>query len=96
MAQANIGGYIAISAPGVGLMAPIPGGGYDLVTGTSFAAAVFTGAIANLMHQDPAQSAFEIERIATNTAMDLGAKGKDVEFGYGLIDFRAALKSVKD
>lgn len=96
MAQANIGNYIAISAPGVGLMAPIPGGGYDLVTGTSFAAAVFTGAVANLMRQYPAQSAFESERIANKTALDLGPKGKDAEFGFGLIDFRAALKRFND
>ena len=47
MEAANTGAYIRISAPGVGVMAPIPGGGFDLVTGTSFAAAVYTGAIAS-------------------------------------------------
>lgn len=93
MAQANIGSYIAISAPGVGVMAPIPGGGFDSVTGTSFAAAIYTGAVANLMKRDPAQSALEIERIATKTALDLGIKGKDVEFGYGLINFRSAIQA---
>ncbi len=93
MAQANIGSYIAISAPGVGVMAPIPGGGFNAVTGTSFAAAIYTGAVANLMRRDPAQSAIAIERIATKTALDLGIKGKDVEFGYGLINFRSAIQA---
>ena len=93
MAQANVGNYIAISAPGVGVLAPIPGGGFDAVTGTSFAAAIYSGAIANLMQKDPALSAFEIERKATKTALDLGAKGKDAEFGYGLLDFRTALST---
>ncbi len=93
MAQANVGSYIAISAPGVGVLAPIPGGGFDAVTGTSFAAAIYSGAIANLMQRDPAQSAFEIERIAAKTALDLGKKGKDAEFGFGLMDFSSAVEA---
>lgn len=38
-----------IVAPGVGLMAPAPGGGYRSVTGTSFAAPVAAGSAALLM-----------------------------------------------
>lgn len=36
-------------APGVGVMAPRSGGGYEAVTGTSFAAPVVTGSVALLM-----------------------------------------------
>lgn len=36
-------------APGVGLMAPRSGGGYEAVTGTSFAAPVVTGSVALMM-----------------------------------------------
>lgn len=38
-----------LTAPGVGLMAPKNGGGYELVTGTSFATPVVTGSAALMM-----------------------------------------------
>ena len=94
MAQANIGSYIAISAPGVGVLAPIPGGGFDAVTGTSFAAAIYSGAIANLLQRQPGQSSFEVGRVAAKTALDLGKKGKDSEFGFGLINFTSATQAM--
>src|SRR5690606_15290726 len=55
MAQANRGPYVFVSAPGVDVLAPV-GGGQDLVTGTSFAAAIVSGAIANLIHAAPERS----------------------------------------
>lgn len=91
MAKANVGDYITVSTPGVGVLAPIPGGGFDAVTGTSFAAAIYTGAVANLMQKDPALPAFDFARASAKTAMDLGPKGRDAEFGFGLLDFKAAL-----
>ena len=91
MEQANTGAYLSISAPGVGIMAPIPGGGFDLVTGTSFAAAIYSGAVASMMRRAPAMSGAEIEKRIAGTARDLGAKGRDAEFGFGLVDVTAAL-----
>jgi hypothetical protein len=89
MKQANRGPYVYISAPGVDLMAPV-GGGTDLVTGTSFAAAVVSGAIANLLHNEPERSADSIEKALAATATDLGDKGRDTDFGFGLINTKAA------
>jgi subtilisin family serine protease len=89
MAQANRGPYVFVSAPGVNVIAPV-GGGQDLVTGTSFAAAVVSGAIANLIHAAPERSADWIEVALSTTAKDLGAAGRDADFGFGLIDTGAA------
>jgi subtilisin family serine protease len=89
MAQANRGPYVFVSAPGVNVLAPV-GGGTDLVTGTSFAAAVVTGAIANLIHAAPERSADWIAAALSSTARDLGATGRDSDFGYGLVDTKAA------
>lgn len=89
MKQANRGPYVYVSAPGVDLVAPV-GGGVDLVTGTSFAAAVVSGAIANLLHREPGRSADAIEKALADTATDLGDKGRDEDFGFGLINTRAA------
>lgn len=89
MPQANRGAYVFISAPGVEMVAP-SGGGSDVVTGTSFAAAIVSGAIANLIHAAPDRSADGIEKALAATARDLGPKGRDDDFGYGLLDIRAA------
>lgn len=89
MQQANRGPYVHIAAPGVDMIAPV-GGGSDLVTGTSFAAAVASGAIANLIHKNPGLSAEQIETILATTATDLGAEGRDDDFGHGLLNTQAA------
>lgn len=89
MQQANRGPYVFVSAPGVDMVAPI-GGGSDLVTGTSFAAAIVSGAIANLLHEAPDRSADWVEQALSETATDLGKAGRDSDFGYGLINTKAA------
>ena len=62
------------------------------VTGTSFAAAIVTGAIANLLHAAPDRSADWVEKALAATAWDLGPKGRDEDFGYGLLDTRPPLR----
>ncbi|WP_246678786.1 S8 family serine peptidase [Mesorhizobium sp. B2-4-17] len=89
MPQANRGAYVFISAPGVEMVAP-SGAGSDVVTGTSFAAAIVSGAIANLIHAAPDRSADNIEKALATTARDLGPKGRDNDFGYGLLDIKGA------
>jgi hypothetical protein len=88
MPQANRGPYVYISAPGVDVVAPV-GGGTDLVTGTSFAAAVVSGAIANLIHTHPDRSADWIEAALAAASRDLGAEGRDADFGHGLLNYEA-------
>lgn len=89
MPQANRGAYVFISAPGVEMVAP-SGAGSGVVTGTSFAAAIVSGAIANLIHAAPDRTADDIEKALAATAKDLGPKGRDNDFGYGLLDIKAA------
>jgi subtilisin family serine protease len=95
MEEANVGAYVSISAPGVGVLAPIPGGGFDTVTGTSFAAALYTGAIASMMRRAPGMAGAQVEKRIADSALDLGAKGRDAEFGFGLMDVKAALAAAK-
>ena len=92
MPRANRGPYVFVSAPGVDMVAPV-GGGTDLVTGTSFAAAIVTGAVANLLHATPDRSAEQIEQALASTAKDLGRTGRDNDFGFGLLDVAAASKA---
>ncbi|WP_217579077.1 S8 family serine peptidase, partial [Mesorhizobium sp. GbtcB19] len=80
--------YVFISAPGVVMLAP-SGAGSDAVTGTSFAAAFVSGAIANLIHAAPDRSAADIEKALAATAKVLGPKGRDNDFGYGRMATKA-------
>lgn len=89
-AEANRGPYIFAAAPGVEVLAPVPGGA-DLMTGTSFAAGLASGIAALILEADPkATPAALAERIA-RTARDLGTPGRDTEFGVGLATAAAAL-----
>ena len=88
MQQANRGPYVFASALGVDMVPPV-GGGSDLVTGTSFAAAIVTGAIVNLLHARPERSATRIENTLAATARDLGTTGRDRNLGFGLVNYEA-------
>jgi len=90
MPQANRGAYVFIAAPGVEMLAPVDGG-TDVVTGTSFAAAIVSGAIANLLQSDASHDSGWIEDTLAQTASDLGKKGRDSDYGFGLINAKAVL-----
>ncbi|MBW6469936.1 MAG: S8 family serine peptidase [Methanosarcinaceae archaeon] len=100
----NYGSQIELSAPGVGINSTILGGGYSGNTwsGTSMATPHVTGAVALLLTTsvpevydtnsnnvwDPA----EVRQRFQDTAIDLGAAGKDNYYGYGLINASAAVE----
>ena len=88
--QANRGSYVALSAPGVDVWAPGPEGGF-YASGTSFASAIVSGAIARTLEDRRAAS----ESIATRLcrgALDLGERGRDPVFGCGLLRMDAVMK----
>jgi len=90
-AQANRGGYVAIAAPGVDILAPVTGKGLDYLSGTSFAAAHISGIIALLMERNPKLAPDDIHEILVEAAHDLGTVGRDEDFGAGLADAYGAL-----
>ena len=57
---ANRGKHIALSAPGVDIVVPVPDNGFVSATGTSFAAAHVAGVAALLIAQKPSRTPDDI------------------------------------
>jgi len=62
------GQYVHIYAPGVNIASTVPGGGYDLYSGTSMATPHVSGVVAMLLSVNPALTASQIKQILINSA----------------------------
>lgn len=92
-----------VVAPGTGMWGSVPdagrtaagiktGGtnGIGAVTGTSPAAAVVSGGIALLKQAWPQLSSAQMVQLVKTTATDMGAKGVDEVYGWGMVNFDKA------
>jgi|GEM_PF-1903762 len=84
----NVGGQLA--APGVSNYSTFLGGTYRYLSGTSMAAPHIAGSLALLRGICTDCTSSELVETLRDTAVDLGAEGTDIIFGYGLVDLRAA------
>lgn len=88
-----------LAAPGVDIIAPVPGGGYSPVTGTSFATPFVSGAAALLMEwaivrgNDPFLYGEKVKAYLRRGAKPLPAFGRypNEEIGYGVLCVRDSL-----
>lgn len=92
---ANRGRYVTLAAPGVDILLPAPNGSYMVTSGTSVATAYVSGVAALIIARHPDADPKEIYEVLTGTARDLGAKGRDKEFGAGLANPVAALEAME-
>jgi hypothetical protein len=95
LAQSNRGRHIALAAPGVDIVLPARGGGYQVTSGTSVAAAHVSGVAALLLELKPGLAPDAVRKILQTTAKDLGPKGRDDQFGAGLADAYRAVLSLR-
>jgi minor extracellular protease Epr len=65
-------------------------------TGTSIAAPFVSGAAALLWSKYPDLSADEIRQALLSSAYDLGAKGRDNDYGFGRLDVYRALQALEE
>jgi len=85
-----------IMAPGVDVLAAAafwPDGGYIHATGTSFSAPIVTGAVAELHDRYPQlrHNPAGTKNVILTTATDLGPKGVDATYGWGLLNLQRAI-----
>jgi serine protease len=90
----NAGSYVDVAAPGVKILSTVPATGYANLSGTSMATPYVAAAAALLRAAKPAATTAQVAAALQSTAVDLGAAGRDNDFGYGLIDPQAALCSL--
>jgi len=69
-----------------------PASGYEAWDGTSMATPHVSAVAALVWSWDPSLTNVEIRNALTATALDLGTAGRDVYYGYGLVQARAALE----
>lgn len=79
----NTGNEVEVVAPGSGILSTIPGG-YAEFSGTSMATPFVVGNLA-LYKETTGLSGQSLRDKLIATTEDLGSKGKDTSFGYGLI-----------
>jgi subtilisin family serine protease len=91
----NIGSHIAVAAPGVDILVPAPDRDYQVTSGTSFAAAHVSGVAALLLQRAPGLRPETVRQILERTAKDLGPRGRDNEYGAGLVDAYQATMAVE-
>jgi subtilisin family serine protease len=91
----NYGDYIDVAAPGASIASTYPGSQYAALSGTSMASP-HVAALAGLIRSiNPDLTNVEVMDIMRKSARDLGAAGKDNNFGYGQIDVVKALEMVQ-
>ncbi|MET0678644.1 MAG: S8 family serine peptidase [Bradyrhizobium sp.] len=90
-AASNRGTHIAVAAPGADILLPAPDEKYQITSGTSFAAAYVSGVAALMLERNPALKPGDIRALLAQTARDLGAPGRDDQFGAGEADAFAAV-----
>ena len=88
----NIGGELA--APGVYNYSTYIGSSYRYLSGTSMATPHVAGASALLFSICPTCTSTQIRELLRDSAVDLGEVGKDILFGYGLVDLTSAVSQL--
>ncbi|THJ64644.1 peptidase S8 [Candidatus Frankia alpina] len=91
----SLGARAVIAAPAPGIRAPVPTrvspDGLDTGAGTSNSAAIVSGVVALIRSARPDLDAPNVINQLIATARDAGPPGRDIEFGFGIVDPGAAL-----
>jgi Subtilase family len=83
--EAARGKQVMFAAPGADMVAADNGGKYSAVRGTSFAAPIVAGLLAQILSApDLSASDAAVEALALH-AIDLGPAGRDLTYGFGLV-----------
>jgi len=87
----NFGSELELVAPGKDIWSTELDGEYCYKSGTSMATPHVAGVAALVFSKNPGISNSDVRQTLRDTAIDLGATGKDDYYGYGLVDAEDAV-----
>jgi subtilisin family serine protease len=82
------------AAPGENIETTARGGGYGIVSGTSFSTPLANGVAAMIYANNPGISAQAVEDKLLASCDDIGATGEDSVYGFGRVNLRKAVEPV--
>lgn len=92
----NYGIFIDLVAPGENIISTWKNNSYYTAAGTSVAAGIVAGTAALILQEDSSLKPDEVSEIFCSSTLDLGRTGKDIYYGYGLLDISAAIKKTQE
>jgi thermitase len=90
-AFSNANADVELSAPGVDILSTYLGGGYRTLSGTSMATPYVAGVAAIVAARNPGGGPAAWRSKLDGAADDLGAPGRDPQFGFGRVNLRRAV-----
>lgn len=81
----STGAAVEVAAPGSNILSTYINNSYVTMSGTSMASPYVAGQLALLIQENPNLSHTKIRSLLETAVRDIGVKGKDTFFGYGLI-----------
>lgn len=91
----NYGDYIDVTAPGVSIPSTYFKNRYASLSGTSMASPHVAGLVGLILSINPRLSNQQVMNIIRSSAIDIGDKGVDNDFGHGIIDIKKALQKAQ-
>ncbi len=86
----NWGHTLDLVAPGVEIISPRAGGGYEMASGTSFSAPIVTATAGLLLSNNPEYSPEQIRNLLKTSVNDIGVHGWDERSGSGRLNMYRA------
>lgn len=86
---------VELAAPGVSVRSTLPNNQYSSFDGTSVATAYASGVAALIWSENSECTSTQVRSVLQNTAKDLGPTGRDLTYGFGLVQAKNGVDYIR-